>query len=211
MHPISFDLDYSVERNRLTTFFRIIVAIPWIVAGYLYAIAALVVVLISWFALMFTKQYPEGLYNFAAGYVRFAARLQGFVLLATDQWPTFSGAEDASHSVRVSVGPRQAEYSRAKTFFKPITAFPQFVLGHGINLMVVWSAFVSWWRIMFTGKQSATMNDAMLAGLAYQVRSGGFLLLLTEVQPRLLDLVPQAYPADAPGLPPATAAPQVGA
>lgn len=206
MHPISYDLDYALERNRLTTFFRLIVAIPWIVVGYIYAIVALVVWIISWLALLFTARYPGGLYRFISGYLRFNSRLQAFVLLGTDQWPKFSGGEHPEYPVRLAIAPPQAEYSRLKTFFKGVTAFPQFLLGYGVNLLVGAAAFISWWRIMFTGKQSATMHDAMRAGMAYQTRSTSFLFLLTEVHPRLLDLPAQAYPADAPGLPPAPAA-----
>ena len=54
---------------------------------------------------------------------------------------------------------------------------------------------------MFTGKQSATMQDALRVSLGYSARANGFLLLLTEQHPRLLDLPPQQYPADAPSLP----------
>ena len=60
---------------------------------------------------------------------------------------------------------------------------------------------MAWWRILFTGKQSATMHDALRMSLAYTTRAGAFLLLLTEVHPRILDLPPQPYPADAPSLP----------
>jgi adenylyltransferase/sulfurtransferase len=43
--------------------------------------------------------------------------------------------------------------------------------------------------------------DALRMSLAYTTRAGAFLLLLTEVHPRLLDLPPQPYPAGAPSLP----------
>ena len=60
---------------------------------------------------------------------------------------------------------------------------------------------MTWFRRPATGKQSATMHDALRLSLAYSTRAGAFLLMLTEIHPRLLDLPPQAYPADAPALP----------
>ena len=65
------------------------------------------------------------------------------------------------------------------------------------------AAFVAWWRILFTGKQSATMHDAMRVSLAYSTRANAFMLLMTEYHPRLLDLPPQELPATAPAMPPA--------
>ncbi len=61
---------------------------------------------------------------------------------------------------------------------------------------------ISWFRIVFTGKQSATMHDALRVGHAYYARSTAFLACMTEVHPRLLDLPPQELPADAPAMPP---------
>ena len=60
MYPVSYAADYAAEgRNRLTTFFRSIVAIPWLVVAYLYGIGASIVVVLAWFAMVFTGRYPE--------------------------------------------------------------------------------------------------------------------------------------------------------
>ena len=202
MHPISYDLEYAMERNRLTVFFRLLLAIPWLIFAYLYTIVAYVAVLIAWFAMLFTTRYPQSLYDFVAGFVRFSGRLAGFVSLAVDPLPPFSGATRPDYPVQIEIGPRQAQYSRAKTFFKLILYFPQALIAYGAQLIVGAAAFVTWWRVLFTGRQSATMHDALRLGLAYYLRSTAFLLLLTETHPRLLDLPAQSYPPDAPTLPP---------
>jgi hypothetical protein len=201
MHPVAFDMDYQVERNRLTTFFRLIVVIPWLIWMAIYGVAAFVAAFIAWFALLFTKRYPDSLYRFVSGYLEVATQVGGFAMLATDEWPPFTPQEEGSYPIRVRVAPQQVEYRRAQTFFKYLLAFPQQLLLQGISYLIMGGVFVSWWRIMFTGKQSATMQDALRLSLAYSVRANGFLLLLTEVHPRLLDLPPQEYPADAPALP----------
>ena len=207
MHPLRYDLAFDLERNRLTVFFRLLIAIPWILVAYLYSIAALIAVVIAWFALMITKRYPQGLYNFVAGYLRFAGRLGSWVVLGTDELPPFSGKEDLSYPARIEIGPPQAEYRRSHTFFKIVTAFPQMLLSYGVQGLIGAAAFISWWRILFTGKQSATMHDAIRVGSAYYLRSQSFLFLLTETHPRLLDLPPQEYPPGTPALPPAPVVP----
>ncbi len=201
MHPVAFDVDYQVERNRLTTFFRLIVAIPWVIWMYLYGLAALVATVIAWFAVLFTKSYPDSLYRFIAGYIKIAAQVGGFIMLATDEFPPFTPQDDDNYPVKVQIAPPQVDYRRAQTFFKYVLVFPQQVLLYGIGGVIGGAAFVTWWRILFTGKQSATMHDGIRLGLAYATRSHAFTLLLTEVHPRLLDLPPQQYPADAPSLP----------
>ena len=206
MHPVGFDAQYSVERNRPTVFFRLLLAIPWLLWTYLYGIAAMVAVVIAWFAIMFTGRYPEGLYNFVAGFIRYVGRLAGWVCLAVDDFPPFGGGPNPEYPVRVDVAPRQESYSRAKTFFKVVLYFPQMLIAQGTQSIAGAGAFVSWWRIVFTGRQSATMHDALLASITYSLRANSFLALVTETHPRLLELPPQAYPPDAPALPPAPAA-----
>ena len=200
MNPIRFDADYAEERNRLTVFFRLIVVIPWYIWLSLYGVVAFLAAIVAWFAMLFTKRYPQGLYDFVAGYVKLSAQVGGFATLVTDEWPPFMPDRD-DYPVRVEVAPQQVEYRRAHTFFKYLLSFPQQVILAGLSYVWLGAAFVAWWRILFTGKQSATMHDALRLSLAYSIRAGAFLLMLTEIHPRLLDLPPQPYPAGAPSLP----------
>jgi hypothetical protein len=208
MNPISFESDYDIERSRLTTFFRWIIVIPWAIWASIYGIGALVVVIIAWFAMLFTGRYPEGMYSFVASYVRLSTRVYAYAFLFTDELPSFGGGPEPEYPVKVDVAPPQEHYHRAKTFFKYVLYFPQaLIAGYGLAYVTLWAAFISWFRILFTGKQSITMHEALVGSTAYVVRSNGFLLLLTEAHPRMLEVQRYDPPPDAPGLPPATPAP----
>ncbi len=200
MYPISFDADYEVERNRLTTFFRPLVAIPWILWAYIYGIAALVVVVIAWFAVLFTKRYPEGMYNFVSNYLRFQARVGGFIILLTDELPPFSGGPQDDYPIRIDFAPPQPEYRRSRTFFKFLLIFPLQILLYGVLFLAYGAAFITWWRILFTGKQSITMHDPLELAMAYFVRVNAFSYVMTEAHPRLLEVEADEPPPGAPGL-----------
>jgi len=78
MYPISYEADPALEgRNRLTTFFRYIVAIPWLIVASIYGFVAEIAAVIAWFAIVFTGKYPEGIYDFNAGYLRMISRVNG--------------------------------------------------------------------------------------------------------------------------------------
>ena len=90
-YPIRPSVQAQLEgRNRLTVFFRYILAIPQLIIVQVLLYAAEVVVLISWFAALFTGSVPEGLHNFMSGVFRWHSRVIGYLLLLTDQYPPFS-------------------------------------------------------------------------------------------------------------------------
>ena len=109
MYPVSYAADYAAEgRNRLTTFFRSFVAIPWLIVAYLYGIGASIVVVIAWFAMVFTGRYPQQLYDFNAGYLRMVNRVNSFHYLLTDEYPPFGGADAPEYPIRIGVPPRRS-------------------------------------------------------------------------------------------------------
>jgi hypothetical protein len=90
---VHLDIDYpDVPRdlNRWLPLVKWFLAIPhYVVLLFLY-IAALVVVVIAWFALLFTGRYPRGLFYFVEGVIRWHNRVVGYaLLLVTDRYPPF--------------------------------------------------------------------------------------------------------------------------
>src|SRR3954447_109021 len=140
MYPISYEADPALEgRNRLTTFFRYIVAIPWLIVAYVYGFVAEIVAIIAWFAIVFTGKYPQGLYDFNAGYLRMTSRTNSFLYLLTDEFPPFGGEEGAGYPVRIGVPAPLGEYSRLKTGLRLIIGIPVMLLAfvQSIILFVV--------------------------------------------------------------------------
>ena len=91
---VHLEIDYpDVEQdlNRWMPLVKWLLAIPhYIVLAVLGAIAV-VVVIIAWFAILFTGRYPRSLFDYVVGVSRWALRVQAYaVLLVTDQYPPFS-------------------------------------------------------------------------------------------------------------------------
>ena len=184
MYPISYEADAILEgRSRLKTFFRGLLVIPWHIVVTLYSIAAFVAVVIAWFAIVFTGRYPEGLYNFNAGFLRLATRVNGFYYLLNDEWPPFGGEEAPGYPVRVAVPPPLDAYSRLKTGFRFIVGIPVLILGWVWSLVLSVVAIIAWFAILFTAKLPEGLFEPMRGASAYLARAGGYFLLLTEDWP----------------------------
>lgn len=184
MYPVSFEADYAAEgRNRLTTFFRYFVAIPWLIVAYLYGIGASIVVTLAWFAMVFTGRYPQQLYDFNLGYLRFIARANGFVYLLTDEYPPFGGADEPTYPIRMGFAEPLDKYSRAKAFFRYIIGIPVMILAlvQAVILMVV--TLIAWFAILFTGKHPEGMFNPARSAAAYLNRANAYFFLVTEDWP----------------------------
>jgi hypothetical protein len=78
------------DRNRLTVAFRIILVIPHAIVVALLGLAMYIVVLIAFFAVLFTGRWPVGLRDFVLGFARWALRVEAYIFLLTDEYPPFS-------------------------------------------------------------------------------------------------------------------------
>ena len=97
MYPISYEADAALDdRNRLTTFFRMLVAIPWQIVAYLYGIAAGISAFIAFFALLFTGRMSDGLFNPIRSALAYGTRATAYFMYMTEDYPPFSLDEGGS-------------------------------------------------------------------------------------------------------------------
>lgn len=83
--------DVPNELNRWLPLVKWLLAIPHYIVLFFLGIAAFVVVIIVWFAIVFTGEYPRSLFDFVEGVLRWQYRVYGYALiLVTDQYPPFS-------------------------------------------------------------------------------------------------------------------------
>jgi hypothetical protein len=91
----SVHLDYPYpdavrDLNRWLPLVKWFLAIPHYVVLFFLDIAAVVVVIVAWFAIVFTGRYPRGMFDFVVGVGRWHNRVVAYAFtLATDRYPPF--------------------------------------------------------------------------------------------------------------------------
>src|SRR6476661_8402822 len=134
-YRVTFKADYVEKRSRLTTFFRLLLAIPHIIFLYFYGLAAGVLVIVAWFALLFTGRYPQGMYDFVGGSLRYSTRVYGYLWLLTDEYPPFSGSAATPYPVDLNISAPKSEYSRLKVLFRLILAIPVLIIHYAMQIV----------------------------------------------------------------------------
>jgi hypothetical protein len=82
--------DAANDLNRWLPLVKWLLAIPHLIILFFLSIASLVVVVIAWFAILFTGRYPRGMFDFVEGVMRWGQRVLAYAfLLVTDDYPPF--------------------------------------------------------------------------------------------------------------------------
>ncbi len=93
-YPLNLGVAPAERYNRLAVLVRVFLAIPHLIVLAFLGVAQGVVTLIAWFAILFTGQYPEGMYGFSVGVSRWSARVAAYLYLFVDEYPPFSLASE---------------------------------------------------------------------------------------------------------------------
>jgi Domain of unknown function (DUF4389) len=184
MYPISYEADFNPTPNRWTTFFRLLLAIPWIIVMAVYLIAFVFTHFFAWVAVVILGRYPDWLYSFNSGVIRYCVRVGAWAYLQTDAWPPFGIAHDPSYPIRVNFAPAAERQSRLKAFFRLILVIPmEIVIYFGISSLQSASGIVAWLTIVFRGYLPEAINSLMTYVNGFYARVAGYAAILTDDYP----------------------------
>lgn len=184
----------DLRRNRVTVFFRLLLAIPHFIWLAVWGIAVVVVVIVTWFAALLAGRAPEALHGFIARYLRYAVHVGAYVNLLADPYPRFDGSP--GYPVDVEIAPA-APQSRWAVAFRIVLAIPAALIAaalssgwgemHGgvrVAVGVLGTvAFLGWFASLARAQMPRGMRDAGAWGLSYSAQTSAYLMLLTDRYP----------------------------
>ena len=180
-YPLRFDVQYPERLSRLLIFVKWLLAIPHLIVVYLLGIVSSLFMLIAFFAILFTRRYPRGLFDFVVGVNRWSANLTAYVGLLRDEYPPFSW-EAGTYPVTYEVDyPEQL--SRWLIFVKWLLIIPHVIVLYLLIIvaLVVWT--VGWFAILFTGCFPRGMFDFVVGVLRWNYRVNAYTGLLRDEYP----------------------------
>jgi Domain of unknown function (DUF4389) len=192
--PVRLIVTDDLQRNRLTVFFRLLLALPHLIWLGLWGIAAFFAVIVNWFATLITAQSPKGLHDFLATYIRYAIHVYAYLFLAAEKFPGFLG--EPGYAVDVEIDPPRRQ-NRWKVFFRILLAIPAAMVASalvsggsrnygGVNYgfgLVGAAAFLAWFVALAQARMPRGLRDAIAYGLSYTAQLDAYLFLLTDSYP----------------------------
>jgi hypothetical protein len=170
----------DLRRNRLTVFFRLILAIPHLVWVTLWGIVAVLAAIANWFATLVNGQSPEGLHNFLATWLRYQTHVYSYVLLIADPFPGFGG--QPGYPVDLEIDPPQPQ-NRWTVAFRLILAIPAYIVSSILGNLNRALAIVSWFVALVMGRLPEGLRNFAAFAVRYEQQTTAYALLLTGRYP----------------------------
>jgi hypothetical protein len=189
-YAVRFDVEYPEhELNRLTSFFRVFVAIPILivlatvsggslafggnrgiaVAGGLLFAAPLLMIL-------FRQKYPRWWFDWNLQLLRFENRVAAYLLLLRDEYPS-SDDEQRVH-LDIDYPDVRTELNRWLPLVKWFLAIPHFIVLAFLTLAAIIVTIIAWFAILFTGRYPRWGFDFIVGVMRWHNRVLGYALVL---------------------------------
>jgi Domain of unknown function (DUF4389) len=197
---LTYDVAYTEARNRLTTAFRIILAIPHVIVAQVWGYLAEILAVIQWFIVLFTGRRNDGLWNLQNAWLGYYSRVYGYVYLLYDPYPAF-GTDPGPVPVTTEL-PYEEPANRLTNGLRFIWAIPAVVIATVLGIAMFFVLIVSWFAILFTGRHPRGMFEFILRVFHYVLQTYSYVLLMTDAYP---SWSATELPAGTPTVPPPTA------
>ena len=199
--PVSVDAAPAYAgRNRLTTFFRLLLAIPHLILvggvgfafgarndnrsaggeGGLLGAVAVFLAIVSWFTLVFAGTHIVGIRQFTNFYLRWRVRAISYLMLLEDPYPPFGDAPyPASIEIVEPVGPRD----RLGIALRLLYAIPHLIVLFFVIIAWGFTTVAAWFLILFTGAYPKALFDFGVGAMRWRLRVEAYMLLMVDAYP----------------------------
>ncbi|HOI24844.1 MAG TPA: DUF4389 domain-containing protein [Caldisericia bacterium] len=192
--PVKFNVTYPESLSRGLLLLRLFFGYFYVMIPHgfmlgLYGIALYFVIIIAWFAVLFTGKYPEGMFRFVEGYYRWYLRVMAYMMFMTDQYPPFS--QDANppnyNALEFSVE-YPGSLSRGLLLLRLLFGYFYVLIPHGIMLAfyaigVYFVILIAWFAVLFTGKYPEGMFRFVEKYFRWWLRVGTYMSFMTDQYP----------------------------
>ena len=203
-YPVATTIEPQLaNRNRLTTAFRLILAIPHLILvgsigigfaansgrrdffsfggerGLLGGIAFLLAI-VSWFTIVITSEHYTPIRRYTYFYLRWRVRALAYLMLLTDRYPPFG---DGPYPAALNFAEPGTPRDRLTVALRIIVAIPQFIVLFFVLCLWWLTTVIAWFAILITGRYPTPLYGFGAGALQWLIRVEAYVLLLVDDYP----------------------------
>ncbi len=196
-YPASLKIDYPKKLDRVTTFFRLIMAIPIFVilsalsgegviefnaeqsSGIASSGGGIVggLFLATLLMILFRQKYPKWWFNFNLELNRFSLRVMAYILLLTDRYPSTDEQQDVHLDIKYPNV--EKDLNSLAPLIKWFLAIPHYIVLGFLGVAVLFVTVIAWFAILLTGTYPKSLFDFVVGVVRWGWRVTAYAVLLT--------------------------------
>jgi hypothetical protein len=180
-YPVRFDVGYPEELSRWLIFVKWLLAIPHWLIIYALGLVVYVIWIIAFFAILFTKRFPKGLFDFVENYFRWYANVSVYYSLMRDEYPPFSW-DKGVYPVTFEVDYPE-ELNRWLPLVKWLLIIPHFLVLIVLAFVAFFVWFIAFFAILFTKRYPRALFEFIAGFLRWSLRVNGYFYLMRDEYP----------------------------
>ena len=186
-YPAQLELDADVRIARWRPLVQWLLAIPHLVVAAALSWLRGILIFISFFTVLFTKEIPRPLYDLIVMTLRYEWRAASYAMFLHEDYPPFdfeptavdNGAEPHA---RVTVT-YPDDLNRWLPLVKWLLAFPHYVVLALLLIAAVFAGLVAFFAVIITGAFPLGLRDFLVGVSRYNLRLQAYVGLLTDRYP----------------------------
>jgi hypothetical protein len=141
---------------------------------------------VAFWVILFTGRYPQSMFEFQVGLMKWSVRLSARMYNVSDGYPAFGIKASDEHTDMVVPYPEKV--SRLLTLVRLLFGIFYVYIPHGFILMfraffVGILIFLAWWVVLFTAKYPGMMHRWVVGQLRWQMRMILYMMFMTDTYP----------------------------
>ena len=180
-YPISLSIDYPDKKmNRITTFFRLLTAIPiltifGLITGGMIAAGGFVFIP-TVLMLLFLQKYPKWWFDWDLALTKFGTRVWAYLALLRDEYP--STDDERLYHIEIPYPKAEEELHRWLPLIKWLLVIPHYIALFFLSIVALVMVAIAWFAILLTGHYPQALFDFVAGVFRWALRVVAYAFLL---------------------------------
>ena len=187
VHAADMQLDSPNETQKWRPFVGWLFVIPHLVIANALGNVANAMSVVSWFAIVFTGQIPDGIARFQCMILRYEARVYSYVAFLRQPYPQFefdmAYADSGNDPLRVDFAAQPSERNRLTVAFRLILIIPAIAYALLIAIAATCAVIIAAFAVLITGRWPQRLRAFVLNSGRFTLRVSAYSRLLTDTYP----------------------------
>jgi hypothetical protein len=187
-YPVDIQLDAPLEVARWRPLVHWLLVIPHLFVAAALSLVAEILVIVGWFAILFTGRLPDTIYNFVTMTLRYSWRVTTYEYWLREPYPPFDFATTVEDDgldppTRFVVPPNQGSRNRLTVFFRALLLIPHVVVLYLLGIVAEVVVIIGFFAVIILGKWPEGLRDFIVGYSRWGLRVGAYAFLLTDEYP----------------------------